>query len=128
MPNLGLPITSASRPIQGKHSLSAARLAKLQAGRAKARGEARPPKKRLKVPFSPIKSIRKFCVECCGGSSEGVRFCGATDSCVLWFYRFGTRPKADDEMMDTKNFKEDGKFWPQVMGDNGSDTAASKTD
>ncbi len=45
----------------------------------------------LKV-LSPMKAIRRNCLDCSGGSPKDVRDCEATD-CHLWAYRFGKRPK-----------------------------------
>jgi hypothetical protein len=42
--------------------------------------------------LTPIKSIRKNCIECSGGSFSEVYNCGITD-CPLWIYRLGKRPK-----------------------------------
>lgn len=40
--------------------------------------------------FSPIKSIRKYCLECCCYSANEVRLC-PTKECPLYPYRFGKR-------------------------------------
>lgn len=40
---------------------------------------------------SPAKAIRLFCLECCGGSSNEVKFCTAPN-CVLYPFRFGKNP------------------------------------
>lgn len=38
--------------------------------------------------LTPLKAIRKHCIECCGGSPKEVRLC--TDkTCFLWSFRFG---------------------------------------
>jgi len=41
--------------------------------------------------LTPIKSIRKYCLWCCGGSRKLVRECPVKD-CPLWKYRFGKNP------------------------------------
>lgn len=47
----------------------------------------------MKVPrLSPLKQIRKFCLECCGGSPKSVKLCSSVD-CSLWYLRFGKFPK-----------------------------------
>lgn len=38
----------------------------------------------------PVKSIRKFCLQCAGGPKE-VRFCQIT-GCQLYIYRMGKNP------------------------------------
>jgi hypothetical protein len=38
-----------------------------------------------------LKSIRAFCVECCGGSTDEARKCTAV-GCFLWPLRMGTNP------------------------------------
>lgn len=53
--------------------------------------------------LSPIKSIRKFCVEtCCGGDQEYVRKCPGNSldisvSCPLWPFRMGKNPHISEE-------------------------------
>jgi len=41
--------------------------------------------------LTPIKSIRKYCLWCCGGSTKLVRECSMVD-CPLWVYRLGKNP------------------------------------
>ena len=41
--------------------------------------------------MSPIKAIRARCVNCCGGSTQEVRFCTAA-SCPAWPFRMGKSP------------------------------------
>lgn len=43
-------------------------------------------------PLTPVKAIRKYCVECSGFSTKEVRECNRT-KCELWPYRMGHRPK-----------------------------------
>jgi len=40
---------------------------------------------------SPLKSIRAFCLDCCGGSANEVRLC-VSKNCVLYPFRFGKLP------------------------------------
>lgn len=40
--------------------------------------------------LSPVKSIRKFCLDCCLGGYEEVRNCCCT-KCDVWPYRLGKR-------------------------------------
>ena len=40
---------------------------------------------------SPVKAIRKYCIECCRESLDEVRRCPATD-CILHPFRFGKNP------------------------------------
>jgi hypothetical protein len=69
---------------------------------------------------SPLKQIRKQCIECCGGSKKSVRFCHSTE-CPLWNLRFGKFPKTvirengnnNIQLFEKKNFKSGGKFSPQ---------------
>lgn len=74
----------------------------------------------MKIPKqSPLKQIRKQCVECCGGHRKSVRFCHSTD-CPLWLLRFGKFPRTvlreNDKkygpLFDKDNFKTGGKFCP----------------
>lgn len=41
---------------------------------------------------SPLKAIRKACLDCCWDKSQDVRECAVT-TCVLFPYRFGCNPK-----------------------------------
>jgi hypothetical protein len=43
---------------------------------------------------TPIRSIRKKCLECCCGSSKEVRLCPVT-GCAIYPYRMGCRPSAE---------------------------------
>ena len=47
--------------------------------------------------LSPIRAIRKKCLDCCCGSAAAVRFCTCdgvnSTRCHLWPYRFGVRPE-----------------------------------
>jgi hypothetical protein len=46
---------------------------------------------KVKPEYTPIKSIRKYCLWCCGGSPSLVKECPVTN-CPLWRYRLGKRP------------------------------------
>ena len=48
---------------------------------------------------SPIKAIRAFCLDCCGGSPTEVRECSAK-SCQLKPFRFGKNPYIKREMTE----------------------------
>jgi len=48
---------------------------------------------------TPIKSIRKKCLECCCGSYKEVRSCPVI-KCAIYPYRFGKRPT--NAILDTK--------------------------
>jgi len=41
--------------------------------------------------YTPLKSIRRKCLDCCCGSSHEVSLCPVKD-CALYSYRFGKRP------------------------------------
>lgn len=43
------------------------------------------------VRLSPLKAIRKQCLECCGGSAKEVKLC-TVPNCSLYPFRFGTNP------------------------------------
>ena len=53
-----------------------------------------------KFYLTPIKSIRKKCLDCCCGSRKEVRLCTIVD-CALYPYRFGKRPT--QAIVDTIN-------------------------
>lgn len=46
--------------------------------------------------MSPLKAIRKNCIECMGGSSDGVKAC-TSPRCNLFPFRFGKRPKKEGD-------------------------------
>ena len=48
---------------------------------------------------SPLKAIRGFCLDCCGGSSAEVRDC-SSKSCPLKPFRFGKNPYIKREMTE----------------------------
>jgi len=41
--------------------------------------------------LTPLRAIRKNCIDCSGGSKQEVRGCKITD-CPLYLYRFGRNP------------------------------------
>ena len=45
--------------------------------------------------LTPIKAIRKKCIDCSGGQLGEVKHCPITD-CTLWPYRMGKRPTEAD--------------------------------
>ena len=49
---------------------------------------------------TPIKSIRKKCLDCTAGSRKEIRLCTVVQ-CALYPYRFGKRPTK--EIVDTIN-------------------------
>ena len=44
-----------------------------------------------KLITNPMKAIRAFCVECCGGSPNEVKLCPA-QNCQLYAFRSGKNP------------------------------------
>lgn len=46
--------------------------------------------------FTPIKAIRKKCLDCCNDQVAEVRHCHKTE-CTLHPYRMGKRPKVGNE-------------------------------
>lgn len=56
--------------------------------------------------LTPIKAIRKKCLECCCGQRNEVRLCHIKD-CALWGYRMGHRPKDDADTSETDASMED---------------------
>lgn len=42
--------------------------------------------------LTPIKAIRKTCLDCCSGSPKSVKLCSDTE-CPLHIYRFGKNPR-----------------------------------
>lgn len=48
---------------------------------------------------SPLKAIRAFCLDCCGGNANFVKEC-ASKTCSLKSFRFGKNPYAKREMSE----------------------------
>jgi len=80
----------------------------------------RPKNARIKIPrHSPMKQIRKNCLECVCGQRQEVRYCSGP-SCALWYLRFGMSPsrfiKANgpesELLFDPENFKEGAIYDP----------------
>lgn len=55
---------------------------------------------------TPIKAIRAKCLECSCGSSMEVRMCQVTE-CPLYEYRFGHRPKKEDDLGEESEYDEE---------------------
>lgn len=49
--------------------------------------------------LTPMKAIRKKCLECSGGSSNEVKMC-TVKTCALYAYRSGHRPKDEEEPVE----------------------------
>lgn len=47
--------------------------------------------------LTPIKAIRLKCLDCCCNSANEVKFCKC-NSCALYPYRFGKRPRGTEEL------------------------------
>ena len=74
---------------------------------------------------SPLRQIRKFCIDCCGKSTKTLQFCCSLD-CPLWHLRFGKFPATYINQRSNKhaglfnrnNFKSGKKYDPeQEVGD-----------
>ncbi len=67
---------------------------------------------------SPLKAIRRHCVECSGDNAQEVKHCPGS-TCLLWPYRFGQMPQtaiakskpADPDLAPVKPLR-DGPAWP----------------
>lgn len=51
--------------------------------------------------LTPIKAIRKKCLDCCCGQAREVRLCDVK-TCALHAYRMGHRPKDDKNIIEDK--------------------------
>lgn len=49
--------------------------------------------------ITPMKAIRKKCLDCCCGSTNEVRLC-TVKKCPLYVYRYGKRPKVQEVLTD----------------------------
>lgn len=48
---------------------------------------------------NPVKAIREFCIDCCGGSRETVKNCPSAN-CALYPFRMGKNPFRKREMTE----------------------------
>jgi len=55
--------------------------------------------------MTPVKAIRKKCLDCCGNAYKQVRLCPCTD-CPLWAYRLGKRPNNNGKEDENSGFPE----------------------
>ncbi len=51
--------------------------------------------------LSPMRAIRKFCLDCCGGQRNEVTHCTDPD-CALFEYRLGKRPETVEKEQKEK--------------------------
>ncbi len=58
-----------------------------------------------KLYETPIKAIRKYCIECSGYQLKEIRDCTCTE-CPLYPYRMGTRPSQDTIDTLKKNYQK----------------------
>ncbi|MDD6411756.1 MAG: hypothetical protein PUG03_08220 [Oliverpabstia intestinalis] len=47
--------------------------------------------------LTPVKAIRKKCLDCCNGQQVEVRLC-ELKTCPLYGYRMGHRPKGEEDI------------------------------
>ncbi|RLF96486.1 hypothetical protein DRN58_09665 [Thermococci archaeon] len=47
------------------------------------------------ISITPMKAIRKKCLECSGGQQKEIKFCNIYD-CPLYPYRMGSYPRPED--------------------------------
>ena len=45
----------------------------------------------MEYKTNPVKAIRDFCIDCCGGSRETVKVC-PSEKCALYPFRMGKNP------------------------------------
>jgi hypothetical protein len=50
------------------------------------------------VPMSPLRALRKHCLECLGNSSKEVAYC-CSSTCEAWPFRLGRNPWVDRRKM-----------------------------
>lgn len=57
------------------------------------------------MKLTPIRAIRLKCLDCCGTANE-IKLC-TCKTCSLYPYRFGKRPKGEEELRVMANFESD---------------------
>lgn len=55
--------------------------------------------------LTPLKAIRKKCLDCCCGQAQEVRLCDVK-TCTLHPYRMGKRPKDDKSITDDEKIEK----------------------
>lgn len=55
--------------------------------------------------LTPMKAIRKKCLDCCCGQATEVRLC-TVKNCALYPYRMGHRPKDDKSITDDEKIEK----------------------
>ena len=55
--------------------------------------------------MTPMKAIRAKCLDCCCKQAKEVRLC-PVKKCPLYPYRFGKRPKVDNDTNETTEGKK----------------------
>ena len=79
----------------------------------------------MKIPKqSPLKQIRKQCLECHCESTKSARFCHSME-CPLWYFRMGKYPrtyirengKETEQLFNPENFKKGAKFSPDQLNE-----------
>lgn len=78
------------------------------------KGQAAQLKRRHGIP-SPLKAIRRSCIECTAGSRKLVAECNIP-RCPLWPFRFGRNPKPDDLRAPVLNAGGDLAGWQKWNG------------
>lgn len=59
---------------------------------------------------TPLKAIRKKCVDCCANQRKEVKLC-PHKTCPLWHYRFGKKPKVFEEVFFEFKPRKKGAVW-----------------
>lgn len=58
--------------------------------------------------LTPMKAIRKKCIDCCCGSKQEVKLCSC-ENCPLFPFRIGHRPLDDKVTTDIKEMPYEAK-------------------
>lgn len=76
--------------------------------------------------LSAIKTIRKHCVDCSGGSFAEVERCPVT-SCILWPWRFGKDPRRTGKRVASPAQIEHAKTLHKYKGKNADTSEGCET-
>lgn len=58
---------------------------------------------------TPLKAIRKYCLECCLEKPSEVRLC-ASKNCPLWHFRMGKNPSSERNFTKPQERDVTGRF------------------
>lgn len=78
----------------------------------------------MEYKTNPVKAIREFCIDCCGGSRDTVKVCPSV-KCALYPFRMGKNPFRQKREMTEEQRKAAGNRLREARKNSGSSTEES---